>query len=96
MQRRLNSLRNVQQPINIYPGDQRKNEHLPIPKYIVDAIIARAEKQRITEEMYTIRNLFKKMNELLTCLNKPSPAIEDFGLGKRERLLQRKKKQINC
>lgn len=91
VQRRLNSLSKVQQPINIYPGDQQKNEHLPIPKYIVDAIIARAEKQLRTEEMYTIRNLFKKMNELVMCLNKPSPVIEDFGSGKPDRYLQRKK-----
>jgi hypothetical protein len=89
--RRVNSLRKVQQPINIYPGDQQRNEHLPIPKHIVDAIIARAEKQRRTEEMYTIRNLFKKMNDLVTCLNKSSPVIEDFGSGKRDRCLQRKK-----
>jgi transient receptor potential cation channel subfamily A protein 1 len=93
VQRRVNSLRKVQQPINIYPGDQQKNEHLLIPKYIVDAIIARAEKQRRTEEMYTIRNLFKKMNEMVTCLNKPSPVIEDFGSGKPDRSLQRKKNQ---
>jgi hypothetical protein len=86
-------LRKVQQPINIYPGDQQKHEHLPIPKYIVDAIIARAEKQRRTEELYTIRNLFKKMNELVTCLNKPSPVIEDFGSGKPDRSLHRKNNQ---
>ena len=95
VQRRLNSLRKVQQPINIYPGDQQKNEHLPIPKYIVDATIARAEKQRKTEELHTIRDLFKKMNELMTSLNRPSPVIEDFGSGKRDRCLQRKKNQRN-
>lgn len=93
VQRRVNSMRKVQQPINIYPVDQQKNEHLPIPKYIVDDIIARAEKQRRTGEMYTIRNLFKKMNELVTCLNKPSHVIEDFGSGKRDKRLQRKKNQ---
>jgi len=91
LQRRLDALRKVQQPINIYPGNQQKNKHLPIPKYIVDDIIARAEKQRKTEEIYTIRNLFKKLNDLVTCLNKPSPVIEDFGSGKRDRCLQRKK-----
>jgi len=92
VQKRLNSLRKVQQPINMYPGDQQKNEHLPIPKHIVDAIIARAEKHRRTEEMYTICNFFKKMNELVTCLNKLSPVIEDFCSGKRDRCSQRKKK----
>lgn len=91
VQRRINSLRKVQQPIHIYPGDQQRNEHLPIPKYIVDAIIARAEKQRKTEELHTIRDLFKKMNELVTYLNKPSPVIEDFGSGKRDRCLKKKK-----
>lgn len=91
VQRRINSLRKVQQPINIYPSDHQKNEHIPIPKYILDAIIARAEKQRRTEELHTIRDLFKKMNELVTCLNKPSPVIEEFGSGKRDRYLQRKK-----
>jgi hypothetical protein len=93
--RHINSLRKVQEPINIYPGDQQKNEHLSIPKYIVDAIIARAEQQRRSEEIYTIRNLFKKMNELVTSLNKPTFVIEDFGSGKRDRCLQRKKSQKN-
>jgi len=95
VKRRANSSKKVQQPINIYPGDQQKNENLPIPKYIVDAVIARAEKHRKTEELHTMRDLFKKMNELLTCLNKPSPIIEDFGSGKRDRCLQRKKNQRN-
>jgi len=95
MHRIINSLRKVQKPINIYPGDQEKNEHLPIPKYIVDAIIARAEKQRKAEEVCTMSNLFKKMNELVTCLNKPSPVIEDVGSGKRDRCLQRKKNPQN-
>jgi hypothetical protein len=91
--RRVNSLRNVQQPINIYPGDQQKTEHLPIPQCIVAAIIARAEKQRRTEETYTMCNLYTKLNELVTFLNKPSPAIEDFSSGKRDRFSQRKKNQ---
>ena len=95
VQRRLNSLRKVQQPINIYPGDLQKNEHLPIPKYIVDAVIARAEKQRKTEELHTIRDLFKKTNELVAFLNRPSPVIEDFGSGKRDRCLQKKRNQRN-
>jgi hypothetical protein len=91
LQRRLDASRKVQQPINIYPGDQQRNEHLPIPKYIVDNIIVRAGKQRRTEDIYTLRNLFKKLNELLMCLNKPSPVIKDFSSGKRDRWLQRKK-----
>jgi len=91
VQRRLNYWKKVQQPIIIYPGDQQKNEHIPIPKYIVDAIIARAEKQRRTEELHTTRDLFKKINELVTCLYNPSSVIEDFCSGKRDRCLRRKK-----
>ena len=93
MYREVNSLGNVQQPIYIYPGDQQRNEYLTIPKYIVDAIVARAEKQRKTEEIYTIRNVFKKLNEIVTCLNKHSSVLEDFSPEEWDRLLQRKTKQ---
>jgi hypothetical protein len=93
VKRRVNSLRKVQKPINIYPGNQQKNAQIPIPTYIVDAIIARAEKQRKAEEIYTMQNLFKKLNELVTSLNKPSPVIEHFSSGRQDRYLQRKKEQ---
>jgi hypothetical protein len=93
MHREANPLGNAQKPIYVYPGDQKKNEHLPLPKCIVDAIIARAEKQRKTEEMYTIRNVFKKMDEIVTCLNKHSAGLGDFSSGKWDRYLLRKTKK---
>jgi hypothetical protein len=94
LKRRVHSLRNVQQPISIYPGNKNRNEQLPIPKRIVDAIIATAEKQRQTEERYTIRNLFKKMNELVISLTEPR-VIEDYSPGSQDRYLQRKKRPKN-
>lgn len=86
-------LRKVQPPIKICPGSPSNGEQLALPKQIVDAIIARAEKQRKTDKIYKIQNVFKKLNELITSLNKSPFIIEDFNTESCRRYLQKKKGQ---
>lgn len=86
-------LRKVQPPIKICPGSPSNSEQLALPKQIVDAIIARAEKQRKTEKIYKIQNVFKKLNELITSLNKSPFIIEDFNSESCRRYLQKTKGQ---
>lgn len=88
---RLHGSRKVQPPIQIRPGNPPSSEELVLPSGIVDAIIARAEEQRKTEEIYTIQNVCKKLNELVTFLNK-SPT--DFNSESHQIYLQQMKKQI--
>lgn len=93
LKKRVHGLRKVQPPIKICPGSPGNSEQLALPKRIVDAIIARAEEQRKTEKIYTIRNVFKKLNELVASLNKSPFIIEDFNLESSRRYLQETKGQ---
>jgi len=79
----------VQPPIKLCPGNPQSNEHLALPKSIVDAIIARAEQQRKTEDIYTIQDLIKNLNELVTSLNKHSTVTNNFNSESRGRYLQK-------
>jgi hypothetical protein len=92
VRKRVYGLSKMQPPITICPGNPQSNEHLVLPKRIVDAIIARAEKQRKTEEIYTIQHVFKKLNELVSLLNK-SPA--DYNSQSHQIYLQKIKEQID-
>jgi hypothetical protein len=74
--KRVQGLRGVQPPIEICPGSPGSSEQLPLPKRIVNAIITRAEEQNETEKSYTMRNAFKKLNELVTSLNN-SPSVSN-------------------
>ncbi|XP_023708110.1 transient receptor potential channel pyrexia [Cryptotermes secundus] len=87
------SLREVQPPIKICPGSPWNSEQLALPKQIVDAIIARAEKQGKTEKICKIQNVFKKLNELITSLNKSPFILEEFNSQSCRRYLQKTKGQ---
>jgi hypothetical protein len=91
MKKRAHGLRKVQPPIRICPGSPGNTEQLVLPKQIVDAIIARAEVQRKTEKIYKIQNVFKKLNELVTSLNKSPFNIKDFNSESCRRYLQKTK-----
>lgn len=78
MKRRICRSRKVQQPIQIRPGTPLSSEQLVLPRRIVDAVIARAEAHRKTEEIYTIQNVCKKLNELVTLFSKsPTDVISE-------------------
>jgi hypothetical protein len=74
--KRVHGLRKVQPPIEICPTSPGSSEKLALPKRIVNAIITRAEDQKKTERICTMQNAFKKLNELVTSLNK-SPFISN-------------------
>jgi hypothetical protein len=93
VKKRVHGLRKVQPPIKIRPGSPGSSEQLPLPKRIVDAIIARAEVQRKTEKIYTIQDLFKKLNELVTSVNISPLVIEGPNLESDGRYVQITKRQ---
>lgn len=95
LKKRTCGLWKVQPPIKICPGSPGNSEQLALPKQIVDAIIARAEEQRKTEKIYKIQNIFKKLNELITSLNKSPFIVEDFNSESCRRYLQKAKGQRN-
>jgi hypothetical protein len=89
--RRFHGLKKVQPPVQIYPGNPQSNEELALPKHIVGAIIARAEGLKKTEEIYTIQNVYMKLNELVASMNKSS---KDFNPESHQIYLQQIKEQI--
>jgi hypothetical protein len=76
--KRTFGLRKLQPSIKICPGSPGNSEKLVLPKSIVDAIITRAEMQRKTEKIYKMQDIFKKLHELVTSLNKSPFLIRDL------------------